>query len=58
MTITASEMGKKGGKASVKKRFKGLSKKEISKKMSDVRKKANKQDEENLIKWLEDAEQI
>ena len=36
-TWTPSEMGKKGGKSSVKKRLGGLSKEEISEKMRQVR---------------------
>lgn len=36
-TWTPSEMGKKGGKSSVKKRLGGLSKEEVSEKMRQVR---------------------
>lgn len=52
-TLTPSEMGRKGGKNSVKSRFKGKSKKEISEMMSRIR--LSKSEEKTLDRMTQES---
>lgn len=54
---TPSEMGKKGGKNSAKKRFAGLTPEQISEKMKKVR-NWGKKDTQKLVEHLKICEQI